>query len=32
METMRALVYERPSVCIDRDVKMPVCGDEEVVI
>ena len=32
METMRALVYDRPSVCSVRDVPMPVCGEDEVVI
>ena len=30
METMRALVYDRPSVCSVRDVPMPVCGEDEV--
>lgn len=28
METMRALVYDRPSVCSVRDVPMPVCGED----
>ncbi len=32
METMRALVYERPGVCSVKDLPMPVCGDDEIVI
>lgn len=32
METMNALVYEKPSVCAIREVPMPVCGADEVVI
>lgn len=32
MEMMKALVYDRPSVCSVRELPMPVCGDDEVVI
>lgn len=32
METMRALVYDRPSVCSIKELPMPACGDGEVVI
>lgn len=32
METMRALVYDRPGVCSVRDVPMPMCGPDEVLI
>lgn len=32
METMKALVYDRPSLCSVRDVPMPICGDDEVII
>jgi len=31
-KTMKALVYDRPSVCSVREVPMPVCEDDEVVI
>lgn len=32
METMRALVYDQPAVCSIKELPMPVCGDDEVVI
>lgn len=32
MDTMKALVYERPGVCSVKRVPMPVCGEDEVVI
>lgn len=32
MKTMRALVYERPGVGSIKDVPIPVCGDDEVLI
>lgn len=32
METMKALVYERPGACSIRELPMPVCGEDEVII
>lgn len=32
MEMMKALIYERPSECSIRDVPVPVCGEDEVLI
>ena len=32
MDTMKALVYDRPGVCSIRDLPMPECGADEVVI
>lgn len=32
MDTMKALVYDRPGVCSIRDLPMPECGTDEVVI
>lgn len=32
MDTMRALVYDRPGVCCIRELPMPQCGEDEVVI
>ena len=32
METMKALVYDRPSVCSIKELPIPTCGDDEVVI
>ena len=32
MEMMKALVYDRPSVCSVQELPIPQCGDDEVVI
>lgn len=32
METMKALVYVRPGACSIRELPMPVCGEDEVII
>ncbi len=32
MKLMKALVYDRPSVCTVRELPLPECGDDEVVI
>lgn len=32
MKLMKALVYDRPSVCTVRELPVPECGDDEVVI